>query len=729
MDFTRNNYPHFHPVAMATAFTLSIVSPSVWADTCTQDSSLIVNITGEDSSCDDQISLREAIIYANAIQSQSGTDTVTFASALNGSTIVTNNTPIDVTDDIIIDGMITGGMATAAEPVLITLKAPTSGALFNIASANSVGIDFDLKNVTLEQVSATDHIINMSGYGDVVLDNIHTTDATSGYGIFSGDVDGNVNVTLKNSRISGSTFDKSIIDVDLSYSDANVNIAIETSTISPAQAGALVNTDSYDSGSISNITISIDKTDIDGGVWGGKGGIIHADNEGGKGGKGSRASVVFVSESSIKNVVSNNSPIVYARGADGDINITDSEITGNNEGLGDTTAVAVNALGVDVTILNSHIADNGSAAIAISSSSSRADTSLSVKNTSITGNITSQPGSAISADATYGDMTLTVSNSTMSGNQTIYKVQAKRVQSKLQASVDSGAILVSTNSTSGAIFNLENSTISNNSTVGYGGGIGLAGFTDFITANINNSIVAGNTSASGSDNDLLGTFNVDYSLIGDTTTQSGTTITGDNNILDQDPMLQELTLNGGAWVHQLKVSSPAIAAGNGETADLPDFDQRGEGFARLRNIDSNPELDMGAVQYFAGPVVVSDVFSVELNSENNLLNVLSNDAENSNGSALDPASVTIMEHPENGSADTEGDGVITYTPNADFEGDDILRYVVRDITGNYSLEATVTITVAEDSVEELVAKKSKSGGAFHFWLLSLLGVFGLRRKS
>jgi hypothetical protein len=138
---------------------------------------------------------------------------------------------------------------------------------------------------------------------------------------------------------------------------------------------------------------------------------------------------------------------------------------------------------------------------------------------------------------------------------------------------------------------------------------------------------------------------------------------------------------------------------------------------------------MGAVQYFAGPVVVSDVFSVELNSENNLLNVLSNDAENSNGSALDPASVTIMEHPENGSADTEGDGVITYTPNADFEGDDILRYVVRDITGNYSLEATVTITVAEDSVEELVAKKSKSGGAFHFWLLSLLGVFGLRRKS
>jgi hypothetical protein len=88
-----------------------------------------------------------------------------------------------------------------------------------------------------------------------------------------------------------------------------------------------------------------------------------------------------------------------------------------------------------------------------------------------------------------------------------------------------------------------------------------------------------------------------------------------------------------------------------------------------------------------------------------------------------------MEHPENGDANTEGDGVITYTPNADFAGDDILRYVVRDITGNYSLEATVTITVAEDSVEELVAKKSKSGGAFNFWFLSLLGVFGMRRKS
>jgi hypothetical protein len=731
MVFTRNNYPHFHPVAMATAFSLSVISPSVWSapDPCALDSSLIVNIIGEDITCNENISLREAIIYANNNPPSSGRNTVTFASSLNGSTIITNNNePIFVTNGIIIDGM-------TAEDARITLIAPASGQLFNIDSANSVGIDFDLKNVTLEQAGATDHIISMTGYGDIVLDNIHTTDATIGYGIFDGNgrnVLDPLNVTLKNSQISGSAFDEQIIGVDSTYSSSNVNIAIENSTISSANAEALVtaidDTNSY-SGDISNITISIDNTHIDGGVWDPLDGIIDVRN---RGGSGSTASVVVL-ESSIKNVDSNDGSIVHARGADGEINITDSEITGNNEGNGDTTRVAVSAEGVDVDVQNSLISGNGSAAIAISNVNYYGeDTSLSVKNTTISGNITSQVGSAISIDGTYGSLTSTVLNSTISGNQTADN------NNNLDAAIE---VFAGKGSGRDISFSLENSTVSNNSTTGYGGGIILIGDTANITANINNSIVAGNVgSGSDSDNDIFGAFNINYSLIGDTSTLGGTIITGDNNIVDQDPMLQELTLSGGAWVHLLEVSSPAIAAGNVETPELPEFDQRGVGFDRVRDTNRNSELDMGAVQYFAGPVAVSDVFSVELNSENNLLNVLSNDTANSNGSLLDLTSVTIMEHPDNGSADTQQDGVITYTPNADFAGDDILRYVVRDMDGNYSLEATVTITVAEDDIaeddiaeddiaEESVTEKSKSGGAFHFWLLSLLGVFGLRRKS
>jgi hypothetical protein len=711
---------------MATAFSLSVISPSVWSapDPCALDSSLIVNIIGEDITCNENISLREAIIYANNNPPSSGRNTVTFASSLNGSTIITNNNePIFVTNGIIIDGM-------TAEDARITLIAPANGPLFNIDSTNPVGIDFDLKNVTLEQASATDHIISMTGYGDIVLDNIHTTDATIGYGIFDGngrDVLDPLNVTLKNSQISGSAFDEQIIGVDSTYSTSNVNIAIENSTISSANAEALVtaidDTNSY-SGSISNITISIDNTHIDGGVWDPLDGIIDVRNSGRS---GSTASVVVL-ESSIKNVDSNDGSIVHARGADGEINITDSEITGNNEGNGDTTRVAVSAEGVDVDVQNSLISGNGSAAIAISNVNYyREDTSLSVKNTTISGNITSQVGSAISIDGTYGSLTSTVLNSTISGNQTTAN------------NGSDAAIRVFNEGGYDTDFSLENSTVSNNSTTGYGGGIILIGDPSNITANINNSIVAGNVgSGSDSDNDIFGAFNINYSLIGDTSTQGskgGTFITGENNILDQDPMLQELTLSGGAWVHLLEVSSPAIAAGNVETPELPEFDQRGVGFDRVRDTNRNSELDMGAVQYFAGPVAVSDVFSVELNSENNLLNVLSNDTANSNGSLLDLTSVTIMEHPDNGSADTQQDGVITYTPNADFAGDDILRYVVRDMDGNYSLEATVTITVAEDGIaeddiaEESVTEKSKSGGAFHFWLLSLLGVFGLRRKS
>ena len=127
------------------------------------------------------------------------------------------------------------------------------------------------------------------------------------------------------------------------------------------------------------------------------------------------------------------------------------------------------------------------------------------------------------------------------------------------------------------------------------------------------------------------------------------------------------------------------------------------------------------MQYFVNPVAVNDAISVLPNSENNIIDILSNDAQSSRSLPLD--TVTIMIYPENGDAEVRQDGTISYTPNADFVGVDTLIYVMQDIDGNTSTKATVTITVSENN-----SSSADSGGPLQLWILSLLAVFGLRRK-
>ncbi len=70
--------------------------------------------------------------------------------------------------------------------------------------------------------------------------------------------------------------------------------------------------------------------------------------------------------------------------------------------------------------------------------------------------------------------------------------------------------------------------------------------------------------------------------------------------------------------------------------------------------------------------------------------VLDNDTDIDDG--IDPASVTILSGPANGSAVVH-DGQITYTPNSGFNGSDTLAYRLMDTGGLWSEPATVTITI------------------------------------
>ena len=73
------------------------------------------------------------------------------------------------------------------------------------------------------------------------------------------------------------------------------------------------------------------------------------------------------------------------------------------------------------------------------------------------------------------------------------------------------------------------------------------------------------------------------------------------------------------------------------------------------------------------------------------INLLANDFDPEG--ALDTGSVTLQTMPGNGSAMVDANGVLTYTPNGGFIGTDTFTYVVRDLAGNTSGEATVSVRV------------------------------------
>ncbi|MFC2186651.1 Ig-like domain-containing protein [Fulvivirgaceae bacterium LMO-SS25] len=75
------------------------------------------------------------------------------------------------------------------------------------------------------------------------------------------------------------------------------------------------------------------------------------------------------------------------------------------------------------------------------------------------------------------------------------------------------------------------------------------------------------------------------------------------------------------------------------------------------------------------------------------INVIANDQAGNAGGVLDAASTAVVSGPSNGSLVNNGDGTITYTPDAGFSGVDTFTYSVDDTDNNGPSTATVTINV------------------------------------
>ncbi len=161
---------------------------------------------------------------------------------------------------------------------------------------------------------------------------------------------------------------------------------------------------------------------------------------------------------------------------------------------------------------------------------------------------------------------------------------------------------------------LRHSTVAFNSVLVPPRGVSLPSTGGVLTTDqaiVANSIVSDNLNDSG-DSDIQltsGTLLMDYSLVGQS---AGLTFTGFGNVLDADPLLAALDLNGGpdsnGRTHALGDGSPALDAGLATTP--PSSDQRGDGFDRR----SGAGIDMGAFERQVGPPpdpIFSDRFELE----------------------------------------------------------------------------------------------------------------------
>ncbi len=91
------------------------------------------------------------------------------------------------------------------------------------------------------------------------------------------------------------------------------------------------------------------------------------------------------------------------------------------------------------------------------------------------------------------------------------------------------------------------------------------------------------------------------------------------------------------------------------------------------------------------PVAVSDIDSTP---EDNAISidVAANDTDIDTGDSVDPATLTIVSQPSNGTAVVAG-GEVTFTPDQNFNGSDSFTYTIEDQNGGVSNVATVIVNV------------------------------------
>ena len=303
---------------------------------------------------------------------------------------------------------------------------------------------------------------------------------------------------------------------------------------------------------------------------------------------------------------------------------------------------------------------------------------------------------------------------------------------------DGGAILASGSNTT-----LVNVTISGNTAAHHGGGIVIEGG----TASITNSTIASNSSSfsnltggirntgvttlrntivgTNSGNDvpnLDGTFvSLGYNMIGELGFAVGnpTIVPAAGDQLDVSLgtiSLGPLQNNGGPTPSRaLLPGSNARDKGHssGSTTDQRGFIRPCDA-AGIPNATGGDGGDIGAFEEQvacasnSAPDAMDDAASVAEDSGANVINVLTNDTDPDS----DPLTITAVTQGSNGSVTFDA-GSVSYTPNANFHGNDSFTYTIDD--GNAETDtATVFVTVtpvqdAPDAVNDFANVNEDSG--------------------
>jgi Ca2+-binding RTX toxin-like protein len=275
------------------------------------------------------------------------------------------------------------------------------------------------------------------------------------------------------------------------------------------------------------------------------------------------------------------------------MNMPPVTISGLKLTAGSVTSADGAAIGskyTDLTVSNSVISQNN--ATGLGGGIASVGGNVTIRSSTISGNSASSGGGIFdeSGSAATG---LTVENSTITGNST----------------TNEGGGLFFSSSSPSAPFTVRSSTISDNTAVGttYGGG----GF--YIrgggTGTVTNTIVAGNTANAGPDISTGPSTSVSaaFSLIENT---SGAAITGSPDIFGKRPLLAPLADNGGPTPTQALLNgSPALDAGS--SAGLA-TDQRGAprpfDLKGINGLPGGNGADIGAYERnLCGKVIVNRV--------------------------------------------------------------------------------------------------------------------------
>ena len=303
-----------------------------------------------------------------------------------------------------------------------------------------------------------------------------------------------------------------------------------------------------------------------------------------------------------------DSQSTFPRGSGGGIYNNGGTLTLTNSTVNNNVAVKEDGGGIynnggTTTLIGSNISDNR-AGLSGGGIYNNSGTAM-LTNSTVSGSFAGSAGGGILND---NNGTATLTNSTISGNTANF--------------VGGGGIY------NRGTLNLTNVTVTRNKAVTIGcGGCDTGGIRNFATANLKNTIVAGNTADRVSlAIDFGGAVTAEsaFNLIGDGSGTTGIT-NGDANqnqvgssASPIDPLLDPtLKLNGGTTAtHALLPGSPAIDKGNNslavDTSNNPLlFDQRGIGFLRI--IDGNSDLtataDIGAYEAPIGTTAANAAIS------------------------------------------------------------------------------------------------------------------------